>query len=356
MTTILVILLLPFFVLTNDARFLRAPAKPIQSITTPLYRATIVKAYPHDVNSFTEGFGFISREMLGQTTNPVIYESSGLKESHPSLLQLKDYRTNKILYSRHFQSGFFAEGATIINNQILLATLSSNKLYRFDPLTLQPLDTGERNAIRLPSTMEHLILHVWGLTSDPTNNFLYISEGTSVIHVVLMSSEKSDNDSFTLQYIDQIHVHDGDTTIRNINELEFIEGLLYANILGQSCIAKILPETGDVVGWISFGKELQEEYPEIGQSRSLLKQMNGIAYDTLSKVLLVTGKNWPYTFEIREGLPIGNDDRTMKTEVAACYPATIRKLDFNHVQLGLNNQLPFIPMPTNQEVREHFHG
>ena len=107
---------------------------------------------------------------------------------------------------------------------------------------------------------------------------------------------------------------------------------------------------------ISFGKELQEEYPEIGQSRSLLKQMNGIAYDTLSKVLLVTGKNWPYTFEIREGLPIGNDDRTMKTEVAACYPATIRKLDFNHVQLGLNNQLPFIPMPTNQEVREHFHG
>jgi glutamine cyclotransferase len=317
---------------------------PSTTATTPLYRAEIVLAHPHSTNSFTEGFGFVPRSLLGQNVNPVVYESTGLYHTDkPASIALTDYHTDRAILSRDLTRGLFAEGCTIggqENKIIYLATLSSNKIFAFDAVTLQP--TGIVH--RFPSNSE--ILHGWGLTSNPDTQVLYVSDGTSQIHMVSI-----DPDQEEAIFVGTIHVHDGDTPIRELNELEWVNGLIYANVLGQSCIVKILPETGDVVGWVSLAKALQK-YPHIGTNEVLLRQMNGIAYDPFSKVLLVTGKLWPLTFEIKEGVPLVGP--TANQEINACRPETMRKVDNSMIHAGINNKLPYISMMTDQEARENW--
>jgi glutamine cyclotransferase len=314
------------------------PVRPTSTTTTPVYRASIVKAWPHATTSFTEGFGFIPRSLLHEATMPVVYESTGLyTKNTSSSIRLSNYRTNSIILHRELPRGSFAEGSTLVGGVLFVGSLSSNQMFTFEATTLQPLPLS---VVRLPPQGP---LHSWGLTTDPSTDLLYVSDGSSEIHIVSINTQGES------VHVGSINVHDGDTPIRELNELEFVEGLIYANILGRSCIAKILPETGDVVGWLSFEAALKK-WPSVGTNEVLLRQMNGIAYDSFSKVLLVTGKLWPFVFEIQEGVPI-IDGQSVKDTVA-CKPS--REVDYKHAHLGLNNRLPLIPFPTAESVRKNY--
>jgi len=310
---------------------------------TPLYIATIVKAWPHSHTAFTEGFGFITRDLLGQSSRLLVYESTGLYTNQAPTIQLLDYRTNTVVLHRDLPRGLFAEGSTLVGGVLFLATLSSSTVYMYEATTLKPLPTEGKNIIKLPSEGP---LHGWGLTTDPETGLMYVSDGSSELQVISISS------SGTMRHVESISVHDGDTPIRELNELEWVDGLIYANVLGQSCVCKILPETGDVVGWISFENAFKK-YPLIGKDNLLLRQMNGIAYDSYSKVLLVTGKLWPFTFEIQEGEPIVEGSRTGEM-LSDCRPS--RVIDYKHGQVGINNKLPFIEFPTAEKLRKNFLG
>jgi len=123
----------------------------------------------------------------------------------------------------------------------------------------------------------------WGLTSDA--HALFMSDGTSTIHVL-------DPDSFAEKR--RLHVHDGPRAISQVNELEFVEGEIFANIWHSNRIARISPRTGEVLGWIDLTGLLSSVFQLDPEA-----VLNGIAYDPQRKRLFVTGKLWPAVFEIR---------------------------------------------------------
>ncbi len=123
----------------------------------------------------------------------------------------------------------------------------------------------------------------WGLATNGREVFM--SDGTSEIRVL---------DAQTLQEKRRFRVHDGLTTVDRLNELEFVEGQVFANVWQSDRVARISPQTGDVVGWIDLTGLLSPIYRL--ESDAVL---NGIAYDPVRKRLFVTGKLWPRVFEIR---------------------------------------------------------
>jgi len=123
----------------------------------------------------------------------------------------------------------------------------------------------------------------WGLATDGRS--LFLSDGTSEIRVL---------NAETFQEKRRFRVHDGATPIDQLNELELVEGQIFANVWHSNRIARISPQTGDVVGWIDLTGLLSPIYrlePEA--------VLNGIAYDPIRKRLFVTGKLWPSVFEVR---------------------------------------------------------
>jgi glutaminyl-peptide cyclotransferase len=123
----------------------------------------------------------------------------------------------------------------------------------------------------------------WGITTDGRE--VFVSDGTPEIRVL---------DSNTLIEKRRFKVHDGTKLVAQLNELEFVEGEIFANVWRTDRIARISPQTGDVVGWIDLTGLLSPMYRS-GPDAVL----NGIAYDRQSKRLFVTGKLWPSIFEIR---------------------------------------------------------
>jgi glutaminyl-peptide cyclotransferase len=125
----------------------------------------------------------------------------------------------------------------------------------------------------------------WGLATNGKSNELFLSDGTAEIRVL---------DGDTLAEKRRIAVHDGDTPVTQLNELEFVEGEVFANVWQTDRIARISPQSGEVVGWIDLTGLLSPIYRL--ESGAVL---NGIAYDSDRKRLFVTGKLWPTLFQIR---------------------------------------------------------
>jgi glutamine cyclotransferase len=126
----------------------------------------------------------------------------------------------------------------------------------------------------------------WGLTHDVAR--LIVSDGSATLRF-------HDPESFEL--LRRLNVHAGGQPVNNLNELEFINGEIWANLWYQDRIARISPESGAVLGWI----DLSELYPQ--SQRASEDVLNGIAYDSDTDRLFVTGKNWPWLYEIEVGPP-----------------------------------------------------
>ena len=233
----------------------------VESAThTPVYTFKILKTFPHDPNAFTQGLTY---------WNGFLYEGTGLR-GRSSIRKIR-LKNGDVLQRTDLPPEFFGEGITILNNKIIQLSWQEHTGFVYDVKDFRLLN-------RFSYTGEG-----WGLTDD--GHDLYMSDGTDEIRVL-------DGTSFSEKR--RIKVHDGGERINQLNELEFVEGELFANIWQTDRIARISPKTGKVTGWIELKGLLSPMYKL--ESSAVL---NGIAYDKKGKRLFVTGKLWPSIFEIK---------------------------------------------------------
>jgi glutamine cyclotransferase len=224
---------------------------------------TITAQYSKDTGAFTQGI---------EVNNGKLYESTGDYEN--SSLRITDWKTGKIeKLIRMGTDKIFGEGITILNNKIYQLTWLSNIVYVYD------LSNVDKPAQTLKWTREG-----WGLTNNGKE--LIISDGTNTVYFA---------DPSSLNVIRSIKVASYKGPITAINELEYINGFIYANVYLQNYVIKIDPATGHVVGVIVLENLLQQSEKIPGRTDVL----NGIAYDSTSGSILITGKRWPKIFELK---------------------------------------------------------
>jgi len=228
-----------------------------------LYKYEIINEFRHDNKAYTQGLEFYDN---------VLYESTGLNGK--SSLRKVNYRTGEVLKSIKIDNEYFAEGITILNDKIYQLTWKNQIgfIYNTDLEIMNTFEYG--NSIQ-----------GWGLCND--GEYIYKSDGTNKIWLL---------DKVTLEEISYIEVMTNKSKIKNINELEYINGKIYANTyqLNRDVVIIINPKNGTVEGVIDFTgiRDLVKKSPD-------LDVMNGIAYNPKTDRLYVTGKNWDKLFEIQ---------------------------------------------------------
>src|ERR1700712_4567947 len=239
-----------------------APASaPAGAKAIPSYGFRVVHAYPHDPNAFTEGLFYL---------NGYLYESTGL-DGHSSVRKVK-LETGQVVQRATLPPEMFGEGIAPWNGRLIGLTWKAQMGYVLD---LDSFDT--KGQFGYPG-------EGWGLTHDDTE--IVMSDGTSDIRFL---------NPQTLIETHRIHVTAQGKPVDQLNELEWVEGEIYANIWQTDRIARIDPRTGNVVGWIDC-KGLLSMKDFIPQHTDVL---NGIAYDAATGRLWLTGKFWPKLFEVR---------------------------------------------------------
>jgi glutamine cyclotransferase len=227
---------------------------------------TVVNTFPHDTTAYTEGLGYVDGKLL---------ESTG--EKGASQLKYVDLTSGKTLQKTQLESQYFGEGSLKIENKIIMLTWQENIGFVFDAKTLKQIGTFPYEQSR----------EGWGLTFDGKN--ILRSDGTNKIWFMNASTYKEE--SF-------IEVYDQNGALDRLNELEYINGKIYANVYLTNKIVVINPQNGEVEAEIdltelvpkNFFKTLNEVDNNV---------LNGIAWDAEGKRLLVTGKKWPKLYQIK---------------------------------------------------------
>jgi len=227
----------------------------------PVYGYVVKHTYPHDPQAFTEGLFFRDGQL---------YESTGQKGQ--SSLRKVDLKTGKVLQKKEIADQFFGEGSTSLGDTIATLTWQSNVGFLFDAKTFALKGRFNYKG------------EGWALTGDGAH--VYMSDGTAEIRVL---------DPKTLAEQRRIKVTAEGRPITQLNELEWVEGQIFANVWGTDIIARIDPDSGAVVGWIDLTNLLP---PAQRGTDSVDAVLNGIAYEPKSRKLYVTGKLWPKLFEI----------------------------------------------------------
>lgn len=231
-----------------------------ENAVVPTYEYQTVRTYPHDSDAFTQGLIFADGKL---------YESTG--QIGESSLREVELQTGRVLKKVDVPAPYFAEGITLLNGKIYQLTWQHGLGFIYDAQKLQRTGQFEYNS------------EGWGLTTDGRS--LIISDGSNLLRFL-------DPDSFRVTKT--IAVFDGKMAVRQLNELEYVNGEIYANIWHDQRIAMIDPQNGRVTGWIDLTGLLQ---PGAVQDEEAV--LNGIAYDQTGDRLFVTGKLWPHLFEIK---------------------------------------------------------
>ena len=224
---------------------------------------SIVAQHPKDTGAYTQGLEMYKGKL---------FESTG--DYARSSIRITDYKTGKVEEKHVMGSNkIFGEGLTILRDTVYQLTWVSNIVYVYAVGNLQkPIKT-----LKWPK-------EGWGLTNDGTN--LIISDGTNNLYFV---------NPQTLGIRKSLPVLSYKGPIDNLNELEYIDGFIYANVYGQNYIVKINPANGYIVGVLVFENLLKPNEKIPGRT----DEFNGIAYDTATSTMLVTGKRWPKLFEVK---------------------------------------------------------
>ncbi len=226
---------------------------------TPVYGYKIINAYPHDRNAFTQGLIF---------DDGFLYEGTGI--CGESTLRKVELETGGVLKAYHLPAKFFGEGVTLREDKIIQLTWRSGVGFVYD-----------KDSFLLLGEFAYQT-EGWGITHDEKR--LIMSDGTSTLHFL---------DPDTFEELGRIEVRDRGVPITHLNELEYVKGEIYTNVWPTNRIARITPETGQVVGWIDLEGLLSEK-----DRSQPVDVLNGIAYDAKHDRLFVTGKYWPKLFEI----------------------------------------------------------
>lgn len=219
----------------------------------------VVNAYPHDPRAFCQGLVI---------HDGVLYEGTG-QYGHSSLRQV-DLQTGRVIKQFTLDRQFFGEGITLLGDSVYQLTWRSRQAFVFDRETFQYQKTLRYRG------------EGWGLTHDGTH--LIMSDGTSTLRFL---------DPQTFKEVRRVSVRDGRRRVDQLNELEYVDGEIYANIWKSDFIARISPADGRILGWI----DLSALWP-LRQRPDAEAVLNGIAWDAENKRLFVTGKHWPRLYEI----------------------------------------------------------
>jgi glutaminyl-peptide cyclotransferase len=236
------------------------PSPPIPTPRTSEYTFKLVQVFPHDSAAFTQGLAY---------RDGFLYEGTGLN-GRSSLRKVR-LETGEVVQRVDLTSDFFGEGIALLRNEVVQLTWQSQTGFIYNLCDFKLLR-------RFTYSGEG-----WGLTTNGRDFFM--SDGTAQIRVL---------DGDTLAEKRRIKVHDGDKPIDQLNELEFVEEEIFANVWQTNRIARISPQSGIVIGWIDLTGLLPPVYHL--ESGAVL---NGIAYDPDRKRLFVTGKLWPSIFQIQ---------------------------------------------------------
>lgn len=226
----------------------------------PVYGYRIVRVYPHDRDAFTQGLVYLNGEL---------YESTGLNGA--SSVRRVELRSGRVLQRLSLDGKYFGEGLAAWGPNLIQLTFRSNIGFVYD-----------RASLRLRQTFTYAG-EGWGLTQDGTR--LIMSDGTSVLRFL---------DPWTLRDQGVLPVRDGGREVAGLNELEFVNGEIFANVWPTDRIARIAAGTGAVTGWIDLAGLLAPADKVAPGS-----VLNGIAYDAANDRLFVTGKRWTRLFEIK---------------------------------------------------------
>jgi glutamine cyclotransferase len=226
----------------------------------------IIKEYPHDATAYTEGLQFV---------DGYLYESTG----HYGKSDIrKTSLDGKIVQQQKMDAKYFGEGLTVLNGKIFQLTYREKTGFIYDQKTFKQLQTFPIN------TAEG-----WGMTTD--NTYLIYGDGGTNLYFL---------DPATLKEVKHITVTDQYGPVENVNELEYINGYIYANQWQTDLILKIDPNTGKVAGHADLSDlRRRTGIPASGNDESAPEVMNGIAYDAKTNRIFITGKNWPKMFEIK---------------------------------------------------------
>ncbi|MBP0902257.1 glutaminyl-peptide cyclotransferase [Mariniflexile gromovii] len=245
----------------NDKQVATTTVTILNNEAPKVYTYKIINEYPHDITSYTQGLEFYKGNL---------YESTGQRKE--SKLRQVDYKTGEVLKNVNLADAFFGEGLTVLNDKIYQLTWQSGTGFIYDVNTFE-----KTNSFKYGNSKEG-----WGICNDSKK--LYKSDGTENIWIL---------NPDTLVEEDHIQVYTNKGKIVEINEMEWINGVIYANRYQKDGVALINPENGAVIGVIDFSplKKLVTQHEG-------LDVLNGIAYNPDTKTIFVTGKRWDKLFEV----------------------------------------------------------
>lgn len=224
------------------------------------YGYRVVKSYPHDKEAFTQGLVY---------HDGVMFESTG-QETRSSLRKV-NLETGEVLNQLNLETRFFAEGIAIKGEKLYQVTWRNKVGFVYN-----------KNTFELINKVGYQT-EGWGLTTSGEN--LVMSDGTNILYII-------DPESFSV--ISTLEVYDTRKKVMDLNELEFINGEIWANIWQTDLIARIDIQSGKVTGYIDLSRILNDPGTD-----TQINVLNGIAWDSKSNRIFVTGKNWPKLFEIK---------------------------------------------------------
>jgi glutaminyl-peptide cyclotransferase len=224
----------------------------------PMYGYQIVRVYPHDAKAFTQGLQFV---------DGALYEGTG--QVGQSSIRKVELATGKVLQQRDVPAPHFGEGITVWKNDLIELTWQTHVAFVYDRVTFQP-----KKQFSYPG-------EGWGLTQDSAG--LIMSDGSDELRFL---------DPVTFAEKRRLKVTAAGAPLRNLNELEYVKGEIFANVWQTDYVARITPATGQVAGYIDFSRLLSPA------ERAGTDVLNGIASAGGGEFLL-TGKFWPSVFRVR---------------------------------------------------------
>ncbi len=232
----------------------------VSAAPIPVYGYEVAHTYPHDAHAFTEGLFFL---------NGYLFESTG--QFGTSTIRKVKLETGAVVRQVSLPPALFGEGIVNWGDQLLSVTWKNGIGFKRDLKTFAVRQTF------------HYGGEGWGMTQNGKE--VILSDGSSTLHFI---------DPKTMREVRHVEVTGGDQPIGNINELEWVDGEIYANVWQTNYIARIDPMTGQIKAWIDL-----TGLPETAQPHDPDNVLNGIAYDKIGHRLFVTGKRWPHLYEIR---------------------------------------------------------
>lgn len=220
----------------------------------------IISTRPHDPEAYTQGFQLIDGRLFESTG---LYGQSSVREVEPA--------SGKILRKRPLSKQVFGEGLTLHNGEIWVITWKEHTAHIFDRESFKLLRSHSYQG------------EGWGLTSNGTH--LIMSDGSNLLKF---------RDAKDFSVVKTLEVMDGTQPVKYLNELEWIDGEIFANVYMTDRIARISPKDGQVTGWLDLAG-LRNLLPKPNRAEVL----NGIAHDPKTGHLLITGKYWPQMFELK---------------------------------------------------------